>query len=266
MLSPAAVTGPFSRISRAIWARVPRSDPAWIPAWADTLGAWAGMLGAWAGTAEPAPGAVPGSARTCPMLFTTSLWRKYFQVSNPAPRLVENRASPARGLSGRPGSAASKSASICRPGLVRYGQSRHPCQPAAAQGIMPTPCTTRAVTGPRARPDGTAARLLPLSVDGLILAASLVVHEARNGRRCASAGPAGAVVRHQRDGRREHRLWAGFGLLGALILAWPAVAFIGAVEMVMQLVGRTRGPVGLGGSAAAPAGHGWVVRPCPAAR
>jgi hypothetical protein len=31
--------------------------------------------------------------------------------------------------------------------------------------------------------DGTAARLLPLSVDGLILAASLVLlHEARNGR------------------------------------------------------------------------------------
>jgi hypothetical protein len=33
-----------------------------------------------------------------------------------------------------------------------------------------------------------------------------------------------------------------FGLLGALISAWPAVAFIGAVEMVMQLVRRARGP------------------------
>ena len=33
------------------------------------------------------------------------------------------------------------------------------------------------------RQDGTAARLLPLSVDGLMLAASLVLlHEARNGR------------------------------------------------------------------------------------
>ena len=35
---------------------------------------------------------------------------------------------------------------------------------------------------------------------------------------------------------------AGYGLLGALISAWPAVAFIGAVERVMQLVRRARGP------------------------
>jgi hypothetical protein len=35
---------------------------------------------------------------------------------------------------------------------------------------------------------------------------------------------------------------AGYGLLGALISAWPAVAFIGAVEIVMQLVRRSRGP------------------------
>ena len=87
--------------------------------------------------------------------------------------------------------------------------------------------------------DGTAARLLPLSVDGLILAASLVLlHEARNGR--------------DAPGLARLMLWlgigatiganlaygAGYGLLGALISAWPAVAFIGAVELVR----RSRGP------------------------
>jgi len=90
---------------------------------------------------------------------------------------------------------------------------------------------------------GTAARLLPLSVDGLILAASLVLlHEARNGR--------------DAPGLARLMLWLGIGatvganiaygaqsgLLGAVISAWPAVAFIGAVELVMQLVRRARGP------------------------
>ncbi len=91
--------------------------------------------------------------------------------------------------------------------------------------------------------DGTAARLLPLSVDGLILAASLVLlHEARNGRdapglaRCmlwlGIAATVGANIAYG----------AGYGLLGALISAWPAVAFIGAVEIAMQQVRRARGP------------------------
>jgi ribosomal protein S18 acetylase RimI-like enzyme len=91
--------------------------------------------------------------------------------------------------------------------------------------------------------DGTAARLLPLSVDGLILAASLVLlHEARNGR------DAPRLVRFM--------LWlgigatiganipfrAGYGVLGAVISAWPAVALIGSVEIAMQQVRRVRAP------------------------
>lgn len=91
--------------------------------------------------------------------------------------------------------------------------------------------------------DGTAARLLPLSVDGLILAASLVLlHEARNDRdapRLARfmlwlgiAATIGANIAYG----------AGYGLLGATISAWPAVAFIGSVEIAMQQVRRARGP------------------------
>ena len=78
---------------------------------------------------------------------------------------------------------------------------------------------------------------------GLVLAASLVLlHEARNGR------DAPALARFM--------LWLGigamiganvaygarYGLLGALISAWPAVAFIGTVEIAMQLVRRSHGP------------------------
>lgn len=90
---------------------------------------------------------------------------------------------------------------------------------------------------------GLAARLLPLSVDGLILAASLVLlHEARNERDAPGLarlmlwlGIAATVGANIAYGARS-------GLLGAVISAWPAVAFIGAVELMMQLVRRARGP------------------------
>lgn len=88
---------------------------------------------------------------------------------------------------------------------------------------------------------GTAARLLPLSVDGLILAASLVLlHEARNGRsapalaRCMLAlGVAATVAANVGFG-------VGFGPVGAVVSAWPAVAFIGAAEMALGMIRRAR--------------------------
>jgi hypothetical protein len=48
----------------------------------------------------------------------------------------------------------------------------------------------------------------------------------------ASAPPSGANITYG----------AGYGLLGALISAWPAVAFIGAVQIAMQQVRRARAP------------------------
>jgi hypothetical protein len=55
---------------------------------------------------------------------------------------------------------------------------------------------------------------------------------------------------------------ARFGPLGAVISAWPAVAFIGAVEMAMQLVRRARAP-GAPVPAAAAASALAVVPPVP---
>ena len=83
----------------------------------------------------------------------------------------------------------------------------------------------------------TDARLLPLSVDGLIVAASLVqLHAVRTGR------DAHALARWM--------LWLGVaatvsaniaygakcGPVGATVSAWPAASFIGSVEMLMLMI------------------------------
>src|SRR5436190_16961657 len=92
---------------------------------------------------------------------------------------------------------------------------------------------------------GTAARLLPLSVDGLILAASLVLlHEARNGRRAPALargmlwlGVGATVAANGAYG------WP-YGPLGVLVSTWPAVSFVGAVELLMGLIRRARAGTG----------------------
>ena len=87
---------------------------------------------------------------------------------------------------------------------------------------------------------GTAARLLPLSVDGLIVAASLVMlHEARNQRHAPvlarlmlGLGVAATVAANVAYG-------ATYGPVGAVISAWPAVAFVGSAELLMATIRRT---------------------------
>jgi hypothetical protein len=84
---------------------------------------------------------------------------------------------------------------------------------------------------------GTAARLLPLSVDGLIAAASLVMlHAARNqlpvpwlARICLAGGVGATVAANVAYG-------LPFGWLAAVVSAWPAVAFVGSVEMAVRFV------------------------------
>ncbi len=89
---------------------------------------------------------------------------------------------------------------------------------------------------------GTAARLLPLSVDGLIAAASLVMlHEARRQRPSPplawwmlGLGVAATLAANVVYG-------LPWGQVGAVVSAWPAVAFVGTVEMLMYLVRSRRG-------------------------
>ena len=89
--------------------------------------------------------------------------------------------------------------------------------------------------------DGTAARLLPLSVDGLIAAASLVMlHAARRelrvpwlARAMLALGVGATVAANVGYG-------LPFGWLSAVVSAWPAVAFVGSVEMAVRFVRDAR--------------------------
>ena len=84
---------------------------------------------------------------------------------------------------------------------------------------------------------GLTALLMPITVDGLILAASMLILDAsrRNqavpplARWCLAAGIVATVGANLAHG------W-GLGPIGALVSAWPALALAGSFELLMTLI------------------------------
>ena len=89
---------------------------------------------------------------------------------------------------------------------------------------------------------GLTARLLPFTVDGLILAASMLILDASRrhqpvpplARWCLGAGIAATIGANLAHG-------LGHGPIGALVSAWPALALAGSFELLMTLI-RTEPP------------------------
>jgi Protein of unknown function (DUF2637) len=84
---------------------------------------------------------------------------------------------------------------------------------------------------------GLTARLLPFTVDGLILAASMLILDASRRNRsvpplarwCLGAGIAATIAANLAHG-------LGHGPIGALVSAWPALALAGSFELLMTLI------------------------------
>lgn len=87
------------------------------------------------------------------------------------------------------------------------------------------------------------ARLIPFTVDGLILAASMLTLDANRRRqgvpplahRCLGAGIVATTGANLAHG-------LGHGPIGALISAWPAVALAGSFELLMTLIRTNHHP------------------------
>ena len=84
---------------------------------------------------------------------------------------------------------------------------------------------------------GLTARLVPFTVDGLIVAASMLILDAnRRGRPvaglahwCLGAGIVATICANLVHG-------LGHGPIGALVSAWPALALAGSFELLMLLI------------------------------
>ncbi|MEV5706016.1 DUF2637 domain-containing protein [Actinoallomurus sp. NPDC052274] len=90
---------------------------------------------------------------------------------------------------------------------------------------------------------GTTARLVPLTVDGLIWAASMVVLDAN--RRTRAVPPLalwslGVGIVATIGANLAHGV--GHGPIGALVSAWPALALVGSYELLMMLIRNEHRP------------------------
>ena len=84
---------------------------------------------------------------------------------------------------------------------------------------------------------GWTARLIPLTVDGLIYASSMVMLDsARRGLRVPALARwlLGLGILATLAANVAHGL--GHGLIGAAVGAWPAVALVGSYELLMMII------------------------------
>jgi Protein of unknown function (DUF2637) len=84
---------------------------------------------------------------------------------------------------------------------------------------------------------GPTASLLPFTVDGLILAASMLILDASRRHQAAPALARwclGAGIAATTGANLAHGL--GHGPIGALVSAWPALALAGSFELLMTLI------------------------------
>ncbi len=91
---------------------------------------------------------------------------------------------------------------------------------------------------------GWTARLIPLTVDGLIYASSMVMLDsARRGIRVPALARwlLGLGIIATLAANIAHGL--GHGLVGAAVGAWPAIALVGSYELLMMVIRNSQGAV-----------------------
>jgi Protein of unknown function (DUF2637) len=91
---------------------------------------------------------------------------------------------------------------------------------------------------------GPTARLVPLTVDGLIWSASMVILDANRRHQPVSAlakWSLGVGIVATIGANLAHGV--GHGPIGALVSAWPAVALVGSYELLMALVKAGHGRI-----------------------